>query len=123
MEILNNAPRNGLSENIILHYHNEYSWCGGHFVDLNHGQNLGHLSFNGSSVKQSLKKRQFLKKMAPFFLCKSYLLEVKRMPFTPPKVDMATKMGMRKAKWPNILSAKVTATASEPRTSGTDKVV
>ena len=52
-----------------------------------------------------------------------YLLEVKRIPLTPPKVDMATKIGIKNAKCPNILSVKVTATASDPRTSGTLKVV
>ena len=36
-----------------------------------------------------------------------YLLEVNKIPFTPPKVDIATKIGIRKAKYPNILSAKV----------------
>ena len=44
----------------------------------------------------------------------SYLLEVKRIPLTPPKVDIATNMGTRKAKYPNTLSANVTATASLP---------
>lgn len=36
-----------------------------------------------------------------------YLLEVNRIPLTPPKVDMATNTGIKKAKWPNILCAKV----------------
>ena len=57
------------------------------------------------------------------FLKILYLLEVKRIPLTPPKVDIATNMGTRKAKYPNTLSANVTATASLPKTSGTDKVV
>jgi hypothetical protein len=35
------------------------------------------------------------------------LLEVRRMPLTPPKVERATKMGMRKAKGPYRRSAKV----------------
>ena len=38
----------------LLHnYHDEHSRCGSHFVDLNHWQDLGHLSFHSASVKQS----------------------------------------------------------------------
>ena len=36
-----------------------------------------------------------------------YRLEVRRIPLTPPKVDMATKMGIRNAKFPYRRSAKV----------------
>jgi len=36
-----------------------------------------------------------------------YLLDVRRMPLTPPKVDMATNMGMMKANDPYIRLAKV----------------
>ena len=87
----------------------------------------------------------------------SYLLDVRRMPLTPPKVERATKTGMMKANLPYRRSAKVwkrmenestwmefkcypylclqlhqkprtflyltTATASDPRTSGTESVV
>ena len=42
---------------------------------------------------------------------------------TPPNVDIATKIGMRKAKYPNILSAKVTATASLPNREKKEKVI
>ena len=52
----------------------------------------------------------------------TYLLEVKRIPLTPPNVDIATKIGIRKAKYPNILSAKVTATASLPNREKKEKV-
>lgn len=45
------------------------------------------------------------------------------MPFTAPKVDRATKIGMLMAKGPNSLLAKATATASDPRTSSGVKVV
>ena len=34
-----------------------------------------------------------------------YLLEVNRIPFTPPKVDNATNMGIMKAKLPYIFEA------------------
>ena len=45
-------------------------------------------------------------------------LEVVRMlPLTAPKVERATNIGMSQAAPPYILLAKVTATASEPRTS------
>ncbi len=38
---------------------------------------------------------------------KQNLLEVSKIPLTPPKVDMATKIGMMKETGPYILSAKV----------------
>ena len=45
-------------------------------------------------------------------------LEVVRMfPLMAPKVERATDIGMTQAARPYILEAKVTATASEPRTS------
>ena len=37
----------------------------------------------------------------------SYLLDVRRMPLTPPKVERATKTGMMKANLPYRRSAKV----------------
>ena len=49
--------------------------------------------------------------------------EVSSWPLTAPKVEQATKMGMIQAILPYSLLAKVTATASEPSTSGTLRVV
>ena len=63
------------------------------------------------------------------------LLAVSRVPLTPPKVEQATKRDMTQATGPNSLErcltqplathllAKVTATASEPSTSGVERVV
>ena len=50
---------------------------------------------------------------------KKSLEEVSSWPLTAPKVEHATKMGMIQAMRPYRRLAKVTATASEPRTSGT----
>ena len=50
------------------------------------------------------------------------LEDVKRIPLTPPKVDSATKRGTIHAQFPYNSLAKVTPTASAPRTSATDKV-
>ena len=54
---------------------------------------------------------------------KNSLEVVSMFPFTAPKVDRATKMGIIQAICPYSLLAKVTATASEPRTSLTERVV
>ena len=48
---------------------------------------------------------------------------VNKVPFTPPKVEQATKSDMIQAMLPYSLLEKVTATASEPRTSETESVV
>ena len=48
---------------------------------------------------------------------------VRRVPLTPPKVEQATKRDMTQAMLPYSLLEKVTATASEPRTSETESVV
>ena len=48
---------------------------------------------------------------------------VSSVPFTPPKVEQATKIGIIQERGPNILLAKVIATASEPSTSGIERVV
>ena len=52
---------------------------------------------------------------------KNSLEEVRSWPLTAPKVLQATKMGMIQAIRPYSRLAKVTATASEPRTSETIK--
>lgn len=49
--------------------------------------------------------------------------EVNKIPLTAPNVDKATKTGIVQASGPNNLSAKETATASDPRSSDGDKVV
>ena len=48
---------------------------------------------------------------------------VSKVPLTPPKVEQATKRDMTQAMLPYSLLEKVTATASEPRTSETERVV
>lgn len=52
-----------------------------------------------------------------------YLEDVSKIPFTAPKVDMATNTGIVQAIIPKSRLAKVTATASEPKTSSGDSVV
>ena len=54
---------------------------------------------------------------------KNNLEDVSNCPLTAPKVEQATKMGMIQAILPYSRLANVTATASEPRTSGTLRVV
>ena len=48
---------------------------------------------------------------------------VNNVPFTPPNVEQATNMGINQERGPNILFANVIATASDPRTSGIERVV
>ena len=48
---------------------------------------------------------------------------VSRVPLTPPKVEHATNTDMIQAILPYSLLEKVTATASEPSTSDTERVV
>jgi len=108
-------------------------------VDLNHGKNLRHLVVLCSGIKQSeykeskavnhlkyisnAKGQEIQVQWIASQAWKSNDLEdVKRIPLTPPKVDMATKTGTIQAQFPYSLSANVTPTASAPSTSLTDSV-
>ena len=103
-------------------YTEDDSWCWSVLIDLDHGENLRHLTIHGSGIEQTRGGEQ--DPINTWTRDTWHCCDNERdLGPSPPNVDMATKIGMMMANLPYMISANLTATASEPSTSGTLSVV